>query len=81
LVELSRHDSDAPVVLVGGSVRAANVREIVRKTGAREVHLRAQSPSPRGDGTLRTNPEVIDGVLNALGRPRGASGSPSDREG
>jgi glucokinase len=75
LVELSRLDPDAPVVLVGGSVRAANVSDIVRKTGAREVHLRAQSPSPRGDGTLRTDPEVINGVLEALGRPRGASGN------
>jgi glucokinase len=78
LVALSRQNPDAPVVLVGGSVRAANVGEIVRGTGAREVHLRAQSPSPRGDGTLRTDPVVIDGVLNALGRPRGASGGPTD---
>jgi glucokinase len=75
LVELSRFDPDAPVVLVGGSVRATNVGDIVRRTGAREVHLRAQTPSPRGDGTLRTDPAVIDGVLEALGRPRGASGN------
>jgi copper homeostasis protein CutC/predicted NBD/HSP70 family sugar kinase len=74
LVALSNDAPDAPVVLVGGSVRAANVAEIVRATGAREVHLRAQSPSPRGDGTLRTDPEVIGGVLHALGRPRVASG-------
>lgn len=76
LVALSHNAPDAPVVLVGGSVRAANVAEIVRATGAREVHLRAQSPSPRGDGTLRTDPEVIEGVLHALGRPRVASGRP-----
>jgi len=74
LVALSQREPDAPVVLVGGSVRAANVNEIIRATGAREVHLRAQSPSPRADGTLFTDPEVIGAVLEALGRPRVASG-------
>ena len=74
LVALSQREPDAPVVLVGGSVRAANVNEIIRATGAREVHLRAQSPSPRGDGTLFTDPEVIGAFLEALGRPRVASG-------
>ena len=77
LVALSRHEPDSPVVLVGGSVRAANVNEIVRATGACEVHLRAQSPSPRADGTLFTDPEVVAALLEALGRPRAASGRPA----
>ena len=37
-----------PAVLVGGSVRAHNVAALLERTGAREVHLRAQVESGRG---------------------------------
>jgi len=66
LVHRSRTDPGAPAVLVGGAVRPANVRAIVAATGATEVHLRAQVPSPRGDGTLRTDPGTVRAVLAAL---------------
>lgn len=37
-----------PKVLVGGSVRAHNVSALINRTGAGEVHLRAQVASERG---------------------------------
>ncbi|ONI60697.1 hypothetical protein ALI44B_08905 [Leifsonia sp. ALI-44-B] len=66
LVRWSRAEPAAPTVLVGGSVRPANVREILDATGATEVHLRAQTASPRGDGTLRTDPDVVRELFAAL---------------
>lgn len=69
LVRWSRAEPSAPTVLVGGSVRPANVREILAATGASEVHLRAQTPSPRGDGTLRTDPDVVRELFAALESP------------
>lgn len=69
LVRWSHADAAAPTVLVGGSVRAANVREILDATGATEVHLRAQTASPRGDGTLRTDPDVVRDLFAALENP------------
>jgi glucokinase len=66
LVRWSRAEPAAPTVLVGGSVRPANVREILKATGASEVHLRAQTASPRGDGTLRTDPDVVRELFAAL---------------
>lgn len=66
LVRWSRAEPTAPTVLVGGSVRPANVREILAATGASEVHLRAQTASPRGDGTLRTDPDVVRELFAAL---------------
>ncbi|SKC37674.1 copper homeostasis protein CutC [Okibacterium fritillariae] len=69
LVRWSRADAAAPTVLVGGSVRPANVREILDATGATEVHLRAQTASPRGDGTLRTDPDVVRDLFAALENP------------
>jgi len=66
LVRWSRAEPAAPTVLVGGSVRPANVREILEATRATEVHLRAQTPSPRGDGTLRTDPDVVRELFAAL---------------
>lgn len=45
---LARHVRAAAgriTILAGGSVRAANVREIVRRTGVREVHARATEPA------------------------------------
>jgi len=44
IARLIRRGGDAISVMPGGSVRAANVRQIVRATGAREVHLRAVRP-------------------------------------
>ncbi|MDR6689512.1 putative NBD/HSP70 family sugar kinase/copper homeostasis protein CutC [Microbacterium sp. 1154] len=41
-------DTRMPSVLVGGSVRAHNVAALLDRTGAREVHLRAQVESGRG---------------------------------
>lgn len=69
LVRWSRSEPAAPTVLVGGSVRPANVREILEATGATEVHLRAQTASPRGDGTLRTDPAVVRELFAALENP------------
>lgn len=66
LVRWSRAEPAAPTVLVGGSVRPANVREILAATGATEVHLRAQTASPRGDGTLRTDPDIVRELFAAL---------------
>jgi len=82
LAELVRRSAapGAPEVLVGGGVRAAGVRSLLDATGASSVHLRAMSPSPRGDGTLRTDPAVVAGFLAAVGRGRadGAAGGPDD---
>jgi glucokinase len=69
LVRWSRAEPAAPTVLVGGSVRPANVREILDATGATEVHLRAQTASPRGDGTLRTDPDIVRELFAALESP------------
>nr|WP_269437315.1 copper homeostasis protein CutC [Arthrobacter sp. zg-Y20] len=66
LVRLSKAAPSAPSVLVGGSVRPANVREIVAATGAGEIHLRAQTPSPRMDGTLQTDPDMVRSLFAAL---------------
>jgi glucokinase len=57
-----------PVVLVGGSVRPGNVRSVVERTGALEIHARLQSASSRGDGTLETNPTGVVALLSALHR-------------
>jgi len=68
LVRRSAASRDAPEVLVGGGVRAAGVGSLLAATGASSVHLRAMSPSPRGDGTLRTDPAVVAEFLAAVGR-------------
>jgi glucokinase len=68
LVRRSAASPDAPEVLVGGGVRAAGVGSLLAATGASSVHLRAMSPSPRGDGTLRTDPAVVAEFLAAVGR-------------
>ncbi|WP_423922739.1 copper homeostasis protein CutC [Frigoribacterium sp. 2-23] len=70
LVRRSHADPSAPAVLVGGGVRPATVARLVDATRASEVHLRAQSPSPRGDGTLRTDPAVVRDLFAALGDGR-----------
>ena len=53
-----------PVVLVGGSVRAHNVAALLDRTGAREVHLRAQVASGRGH--LVTDESVIRETVLAV---------------
>ncbi len=68
LVRRSAASPDAPEVLVGGGVRAAGVGSLLAATRASSVHLRAMSPSPRGDGTLRTDPAVVAEFLAAVGR-------------
>lgn len=66
LVRRSQSAPNLPSILVGGSVRPANVRAILTTTGAAEVHLRAQTLSPRADGTLRTDPEVVQQLFAAM---------------
>ncbi|MFJ4159618.1 copper homeostasis protein CutC [Microbacterium testaceum] len=53
-----------PSVLVGGSVRAHNVAALLDRTGAREVHLRAQVASGRGH--LVTDESVIRETVRAI---------------
>ena len=67
LVRLSRAEPSAPSILIGGSVRPGNVRRILAATQATEVHLRAQTPSPRGDGTLCTDAAVVQELMAAIG--------------
>lgn len=58
-----------PAVLVGGSVRAHNVSALVARTGAREVHLRAQVASGRGH--LETDESLVrETVLAVAESPR-----------
>ncbi|WP_431030877.1 copper homeostasis protein CutC [Plantibacter sp. RU18] len=66
-----------PSILVGGSVRPSNVRQILDATDAREVHLRAQVPAPRGDGTLATDPTIVRAMRAAVDDATGrAAASP-----
>ncbi len=66
LVRRSNAATTAPAVLIGGSVRPANVRALLAATGAREVHARLQVPSGRNDGTLQTSPSQITELLLEL---------------
>lgn len=66
LVRRSRMEADSPTILVGGSVRPSNVGAIIDATHATEVHLRAQTASPRKDGTLQTDPVVVRELLAAI---------------
>ena len=81
LVRLSRASASAPSVLVGGSVRPDNVREILAATGATEVHLRAQALSPRMDGTLRTDPGMVRQLFAALDTAGPDGADPGPRRG
>jgi copper homeostasis protein CutC len=63
-------DPSGPAVLAGGGVRAHNIGALVDATGVSEVHLRAQSPSPRADGTLVTDGAIVRAAVAAA---RGAS--------
>lgn len=73
LASLVARAGDGPNVLAAGTVRAENVAELVARTGVREVHLRAQVPSPRADGTLSTDENMVRAVVEAAG-PATASG-------
>lgn len=66
LAKLARASNEpgAPVVLAGGGVRAANVSELIRTTGVREVHLRAQSRTARGH--LITDEGIVRETLSAV---------------
>jgi copper homeostasis protein CutC len=55
-----------PRILAGGSVRPDNVAALVEATGVSEVHLRAQLPSGRGDGTLSTDAGIVRAMIDAL---------------
>ena len=54
-----------PAVLAGGGVRPHNIHELLAAVPVDEVHLRAQAPSERGDGTLRTDPRVVRDAVQA----------------
>ena len=70
LRELVAREPGGPVILAGGSVRAANVARLVADTGVTEVHLRAQVPGPRGDGGLVTDAALVRAVIAELGATR-----------
>ncbi len=65
LAELSARSATpgSPRVLVGGSVRAHNVIDLLQRTGADEVHLRAQVPSGRGH--LVTDEGIVAETVSA----------------
>nr|WP_255414744.1 copper homeostasis protein CutC [Subtercola sp. Z020] len=72
--------SSGPRMLVGGGVRPGNVGALLEQTGATEVHLRAQSVSPRGDGTLRTDPELVERMLAAVSASRATEPARASRD-
>ena len=59
LAQLVAHAGDRIVVLAGGNVRAHNVRDLVQRTGVREVHARCE-----------LDPARITGIRRALVEPR-----------
>ena len=52
LGELAQQAGDALVVIAGGGVRDYNVREIVERSGVREVHARCESDAARIAGIV-----------------------------
>ncbi len=56
----------APEVLAGGGVRPQNVRELIERSGVRQVHLRALAPASRGDGSSETSRSVVAALLAQL---------------
>jgi copper homeostasis protein len=76
LADLVQQANDRIAILAGGGIRAHNVAEIVRRTGVREVHLRAtRSTGPAGTSspvgargpaaTSSTSAEVVRAVVAA----------------
>ncbi len=66
--------SRMPAVLVGGGVRAHNIAAMIERTGAREVHLRAQVATDRG--FLETDESLIRETILAVADPRGPYSRP-----
>ncbi|PAP76470.1 copper homeostasis protein CutC [Rubrivirga marina] len=65
LAALVRRAGDGLTVMPGGGVRARHVAELVRRTGAREVHSGASAP-----GSSRVDPDEVRrlrAALDALG--------------
>ncbi|MFF1635545.1 copper homeostasis protein CutC [Leifsonia sp. NPDC058248] len=86
LAELVVRAGDAVTILAGGGVRAANVAELVRRTGVTEVHLRAGAAVPSASQAvggaasvydsgerMATSDALVGELLAAVGR--GALGS------
>ena len=67
LAALVRHSRGRVTVMAGGSVRESNVREIVERTGVREVHVRAtrvaSTPRPAHAPELRIRKAFPDDDL------------------
>ena len=61
IARLVARAGDAIAVMPGGGVRAANAAELVRRTGAREVHSGASRP-----GTGRVDPAEVRRLRAAL---------------
>jgi glucokinase len=66
LAQLVGLSADGPAILAGGGVRPANVRSLVAATRVSEVHLRAQVPAGRDDGTLVTDVDIVAAVVAAV---------------
>ena len=61
LRELVQQAGDALVVMAGGGVREHNVREIVERSGVREVHARCESDAARIAGIVATLAADVSG--------------------
>jgi len=66
LKTLTAQSSGAVAILAGGGVRPSNVTKLIARSGVGEVHLRAQFPSLREDGTLQTDGALIGQMLRTL---------------
>lgn len=60
LAELVVRARDRVTILAGGGVRAANVAELVRRTGVTEVHLRASEARPSASRAAGGQANVYD---------------------
>ncbi|MEV4757424.1 copper homeostasis protein CutC [Micromonospora sp. NPDC049559] len=63
LAELRRRAGDRLRIIAGGGIRSHNVREVLDRTGAREVHLRAPV---RRDGYEATDGDEVRRVVAAV---------------
>ncbi|GAB3582912.1 copper homeostasis protein CutC [Leifsonia lichenia] len=60
LAELVVRSRGRVTILAGGGVRAANVAELVHRTGVTEVHLRASEAQPSAARAAGAEPNVYD---------------------